>query len=59
MLISGGGGSRHRMQVSNGKTIWPMFARQTATTDNTERRKERGGYLQHEEEREKRTNGAL
>lgn len=54
MLISGGGGSRHRMQVSNGKTIWPMFARQTATTPR-EGRRERGGYLQHEEEGEKRT----
>ena len=53
MLISGGGGSRHRMQVSNGKTIWPMFARQTATT-RREGRRERGGYLQHEEEGEKK-----
>lgn len=36
----------HRMQVSNGKTIWPMFARQTATTSR--------GYLQRAEEREAR-----
>ena len=43
----------HRMQVSNGKTIWPMFARQTATTSRErERERERRGYLQRQEERD-------
>ena len=37
------------MQVSNGKTIWPMFARQTATTSGDIERER--GYLQLEEER--------